>query len=178
MLGLPVGNLHRLPVFKNNGKRSDDLGKYWPGSLLPIISEIFESFIKDSFTKHLDILAFSLTFSMVFVLSSPLLTSWLFSMSVFTIRWMLAERRGLLHLISKRHSIRFGMLHKLKAYGVVGPILSILDSFLQEHSLKVVLDGHSSPLISPMLESLKDQFWGQHYSWFLLMTFPIRFHQE
>ena len=38
------------------------------------------------------------------------------------------------------------MLHKLKAYGVVGPILNILESFLQECSLKVVLDGQSSPL--------------------------------
>ena len=37
------------------------------------------------------------------------------------------------------------MLHKLKSYGVVGPILSILESFLQERSLKVVLDGQSSP---------------------------------
>ena len=38
-----------------------------------------------------------------------------------------------------------------KAYGVVGPILHILESFLQERSLKVVLDGMTSPLISPML---------------------------
>ena len=38
------------------------------------------------------------------------------------------------------------LLHKLKAYGVVGPILSILESFWQERSLKVVLDGQSSPL--------------------------------
>ena len=36
-----------------------------------------------------------------------------------------------------------GFLHKLKIYGVVGPILSI--SFLQERSLKVFLDGQSSP---------------------------------
>ena len=38
-----------------------------------------------------------------------------------------------------------GLPHKLKAYGVVGPILSILESFLQERSLKIVLDGQSSP---------------------------------
>ena len=37
-------------------------------------------------------------------------------------------------------------LHKLKAYGVVGPILCILDSFLQERSLKVVLDGQTTSL--------------------------------
>ena len=36
------------------------------------------------------------------------------------------------------------LLNKLKAYGVVGPILRILESFLQECLLKVVLDGQSS----------------------------------
>ena len=39
-----------------------------------------------------------------------------------------------------------GLLHRLKAYGVVGPILSIMGSFLQERSLKVVLDGQFLPL--------------------------------
>ena len=39
-----------------------------------------------------------------------------------------------------------GLLHKLKSYGVVGPILRILESFLQERSLKVVLDGQTSPI--------------------------------
>ena len=37
-----------------------------------------------------------------------------------------------------------GLLQKLKACDVVGPILSILESFLR--SLKVVLDGQFSPL--------------------------------
>ena len=40
--------------FKNDRERSDP-GKYCPISLLPIISKIFESFINDSLTKHLDI---------------------------------------------------------------------------------------------------------------------------
>ena len=42
--------------------------------------------------------------------------------------------------------------------GVVGPIPSILESFLQQRSLKVVIDGQSSPLISPMLEFLRIYF--------------------
>ena len=41
-----------VPVFKNDGERSDP-GKCHPTSLLPIISKIFESFINDSLTKHL-----------------------------------------------------------------------------------------------------------------------------
>ena len=63
---------------------------------------------------------------------------------------MQVERLELLHLISQRLSIRFGMIDcsKLKAYGVVGPILIILEYFSQERSLKVVLDGQSSPLIT------------------------------
>ena len=43
-----------MPVFKNDDERSDP-GKYRPISLLPIISKIFESYINDSLTKHLDI---------------------------------------------------------------------------------------------------------------------------
>ena len=43
-----------VPAYKNDGERSDS-GKYRPVSLLPIISKIFESFIYDSLTKHLDI---------------------------------------------------------------------------------------------------------------------------
>ena len=68
----------------------------------------------------------------------------------------------------------------LKAYSVVGPILSILESFLQERSLKAVLDGQCShsPLISSMLGFLRDPFWGQPYSWLLLMIFPMRFYHS
>ena len=39
-----------------------------------------------------------------------------------------------------------GLLHKPKAYGIVGPILSISESFLQGRSMRVVLDGQSSSL--------------------------------
>ena len=48
--------------------------------------------------------------------------------------------------------------YKLKVYGVVSPILSILESFLQECSLKVVLDASFHFFISPMLEFLRDFF--------------------
>ena len=86
-----------VPVFKNDGERSDP-GKYRPISFLPIISKIFES-INDSLNNILTSLVFSLTFIMVFVLFGPLLTSSLFSVKIFTIRWMQVERQGLLHFI-------------------------------------------------------------------------------
>ena len=47
-----------MPVFKNDGERSDP-GKYRPISLLPIISKIFKSFNNDNLTKHLDITGLS-----------------------------------------------------------------------------------------------------------------------
>ena len=46
-----------VPVFKNDGERSDP-GKHRHYNLLPIISKIFESFINDSMTKHLDTTGF------------------------------------------------------------------------------------------------------------------------
>ena len=135
-----------VPVFRNDGERSDP-GKYRPISLLPIISKIFESFINDSLTKYFDITvlfpdlqcgfrAFRFTTNILTVLSER-------------IYHPLDEDGETIALdISKAidkvwHA---GLLHKLKAYGVVGPILRILESFLQERSLKVVLAGQTSPL--------------------------------
>ena len=51
LIFLPVGNLHRVC---HDGER-DAPGKYSPISLLPTISKIFESFINDSLSRHLDI---------------------------------------------------------------------------------------------------------------------------
>ena len=36
-----------------------------------------------------------------------------------------------------------GLLHKLKAYGVIGSIISIVESFLQDRAIEVVLDAQS-----------------------------------
>ena len=103
-----------VPVFRNDRERSDP-GKYRPISLLPIISKVFESFVNDSFTKHLDVTerkghglfsdlqygfhAYQSTADILSVLSECI-----------SIRWMQVESRGLLHWISQRHLIRFGIL--------------------------------------------------------------------
>ena len=65
---------------------------------------------------------------------------------------------------------------KQKAYGVVGPILIILESFLQESSLKVVLDGQSSSLCITNAGVPEGSVLGP--TWCLLMIFPMRFYQE
>ena len=137
-----------VPVFRNDGERSDP-GKHRPVSLLPIISKISESFINDTLTKRLDIAglfsdlqygfrAFRSTADILTVLSERIHNSLDAS----------GETRALALDISKAFDKVWnaGLLDKLKAYGVVGPILSILESFLQERSLKVVLVGQSSPL--------------------------------
>ena len=137
-----------MPVFKNDGERSDP-GKYRPISLLPIISKIFESFINDSLPKHLDITglfsdlqygfrAFRSTTGILIVLSERIYISLDAG----------GETRAIAFEISKAFDNVWhaGLLHKLNVYGVVGHILNILESFLQEHSLKVVLDGQFSPL--------------------------------
>ena len=136
-----------VPVFKNDGERSDP-GKYRPISLLPIISKIFVSFINDSLTKHLDITGLFSDFSMVFVLSGLADITTVLSERVYNSLVAGREIRDIALDISKAFDKVWhaGLLHKLKAYGVVGPILNILESFLQERSLKVVLDGQFSPL--------------------------------
>ena len=74
---------------------------------------------------------------------------------------------------------RARLLNKLKAYGVVSPILSILESVLEERSLKVVLDGQSSPLFCITYAGVpQGSVLGPTFSWFLLMIFPMRFCQE
>ena len=121
-----------VPVFKNDGERSAP-GEYHPVSLLPIISKIFKSFINDSLTKHLNITG----------LFSDLRYGLHASRSTADILTVLSERiynsldaggetRAIALDISKEFDKVWhaGMIHKLKAYGVVGLILSILESLL------------------------------------------------
>ena len=67
-------NSSAVPVFKNDGKRSDP-GKYRPISLLPIISKIFESVIDDSLTKHLNTIVLFSDLQYGFRVFGQLLTS-------------------------------------------------------------------------------------------------------
>ena len=80
---------------------------------------------------------------------------------------------GLLHKLKA-----YGVVGPIKAYGVVGPILSILESILQECSLKVVFDCQSSPLhITNAGVTQGSVLWLTLFL-VLLMIFPIRFYQE
>ena len=48
------------------------------------------------------------------------------------------------HLIYPRLLTGFGLLHKLKSYGISGQIFGLISSFLSNRRLRVVLDGKSS----------------------------------
>ena len=137
-----------VPAYKNDGERSDP-GNYRPISLLPIISKIFESFINDSLIKHLNgtglfsdlqygFRAFRSTADLLTVLSERIYNSLDAG----------GETRAIALDISKAFDKVWhaGLLHKLKSYGVGGMILDIVDSFLRERALQVVLDGQSSTL--------------------------------
>ena len=118
-------------------------------SLLPIISKIIESFINDSLTKHLDItgLFSDLQYGFhAFRSTADIMT--VFNERIYNSLDTGGETRATALDMSKAFDKVWhaGLIHKLKAYGVVDPILRILESFLQERSLKVVLDGQTSPL--------------------------------
>ena len=135
-----------VPAYKNDGERSDP-GNYRPISLLPIVSKIFEYFINNSLIKHLEgtglfsdlqygFRAFRSTADLLTVLSERIYNS----LDVG------GETRAIALDISKAFDKVWhaGLLHKLQAYGVLGSVLNIITSFLQERALKVVLDGQSS----------------------------------
>ena len=146
---LPVGKSSSVvPVFKNDGVRSNT-GMYRPISILPIISKIFESLINDSLTKHLDITDLFSDLQYVFRAfrtTADILT--VLSERIYNSLDAGGETRAIALDISKTFDQVWhaGLPYKLKAYGVGGPILHILESFSQERSLKVILDGQSSPL--------------------------------
>ena len=137
-----------VPAFKNDGDRSDP-GKYRPISLLSIVSKIFESFINDSLIKHLDSTGLFSDLQYGFrTLRSTADILTVLSERIYNSMDAGGETRAIALDISKAFDKVWhaGLLHKLKSYGVVGPILGILESFMIERSLKVVLDGQSSPL--------------------------------
>ena len=139
-----------VPVFKNSGDRSDSRN-YRPISLLSVISKVFESLINDALVSHLE-------------------TNNLFSdhqygfrrnrstadhLTVITEKICKAlDGNGVARAIALDISKAFdrvwhaGLLHKLSSYGVKGKIFNIIQSFLQNRSLKVVLDGQTSSTFS------------------------------
>lgn len=139
-----------IPVFKNNGERSDPQN-YRPISLLSVISKIFESLINSALVSHFESLGLFSDKQYGFRASrstADLLT-------VITERFYRAldkggEARAIALDISKAFDKVWhtGLLCKLKSYGISGHIYQIIESFLSDRKIKVVLDGQCSSVYS------------------------------
>ena len=136
-----------VPVFKNSGERSDPRN-YRPISLLPIISKVFESLINGALVSHLE--SHGLFSDKQYGFRVARSTADL--LTVITERFYRAldqcgEARAVALDISKAFDKVWhaGLLHKLKSYGICGRIFRIIESFLHDRKIKVILDGqHSS----------------------------------
>ena len=139
-----------IAAFKNSGDRSDS-GNYRPISLLPIISKVFESLMASSIIRHMDSLK----------LFSDCQYGFRSSRSTADVLTVISERlsrvleaggrgRAVALDISKAFDKVWhaGLLHKLRGYGISGNLLDIIQSFLSNRQLKVVLDGQQSSCYS------------------------------
>lgn len=135
-----------VPVFKNNGERSDPRN-YRPVSLLSTVSKIFESLINGKLVSYLEKTGLFVDAQYGFRSSrstADLLT--VISERVYRVLDKSREARAVALDISKAFDKVWhaGLLHKLKSYGVQGEIFAIISSFLRDRRLKVVIDGKSS----------------------------------
>ena len=135
-----------IPTFKNSGNRSDPRN-YRPISLLPVISKVFETLINSALIRHIESSGLFCDAQYGFRSSrstADLLT--VFSDRIYRSLNDCSETRAVALDISKAFDKVWhaGLLHKLKAYGVSGPVFDILKSFLSSRRLRVVLDGQSS----------------------------------
>ena len=135
-----------VPVFKNVGERSN-AKNYRPVSLLSVVSKVFEKLVNNRIVDHLEKCGLFSDFQYGFRSSrstADLLT-------VVSDRIARAfNRSGATQAVALDISRAFdrvwhaGLLHKLKSYGISGPIFSLFSSFLSNRQLRVVLDGKSS----------------------------------
>ena len=131
-----------IPVFKNSGERSDPRN-YRPISLLPIISKVFESLINRSLVNHLDSNNLFSDFQYGFRSgrsTADVLT--VISERVYRALDACGETRAIALDISKAFDKVWhaGLLHKLKSYGISGPFLEIINYFLSDRKIRVVMD--------------------------------------
>ena len=135
-----------VPVFKNVGETST-AKNYRPVSLLSVVSKVFEKLVNNRIVDHLEKCGLFSDFQYGFrscQSTADLLT-------VVSDRIARAfNRSGATRAVALDISKAFdrvwhtGLLHKLKSYGISGPIFTLISSFLSNRRLRVVLDGKSS----------------------------------
>ena len=135
-----------VPVFKNVGERST-AKNYRPVSLLSVVSKVFEKLVNNRIVDHLEKCSLFSDFQCGFRSSRS--TADLLTVVSDRIARTL-NRSGATRAVALDISKAFdrvwhtGLLHKLKSYGISGPIFSLISSFLSNRRLRVVLDGKSS----------------------------------
>ena len=113
---------------------------------------------------------------MTFLLISSMLLSLLDQLQIFPQLYLTAVSRVTRAValdISKADDrvLHTGLLHKLKSYGISGPIFGLISFFLSNRCLRMVLDKKSFKNTQLMLEFLKGPFLFLHFSCCRLMTF-------
>ena len=135
-----------VPVFKNAGERST-AKSYHPLSVLSVVSKVFEKLLNNRIVDHLESCGLFSDFQCGFRSSqstADLLT-------VVSDRIARAFNRSgatqavALHVSKAFHRVwHASLLYKLKSYGILGQIFSLISSFLSNRQLQVVLNGKSS----------------------------------
>ena len=134
------------PVFKHVGERST-AKNYHPVSLLSVVSKAFEKLVNNRIVDPLEKCGLFSDFQYGF--RSSQLTADLPTAVSDRITWDF-NRSGATQAVALDISKafdrvwHFGLLHKLKSYGILGQIFGLISSFLSNRQLQVVLDGKSS----------------------------------
>ena len=135
-----------VAVLKNVGERST-AKHYHPVSLLSVVSKIFENLVNNRILDHLEkcglfsdsqygFRSYRSTADLLTVVSDRIAR--VFSKSGAT------EAVALVIFRAFDRVCHSGLLHKLKDYGISGPIFRPISSFLSSRQVRVVLDGNSS----------------------------------
>ena len=134
-----------VSVFKNIGERST-AKNYRPVSLLSVVSKVFKKLVNNRIVDHLEKCGLFSDFQYAFR-SSQSTADLLTVVSDRIARDF--SRCGATGAAAVDISKAFdrvwhaGLLHRLKFYGISGPIFGLIYSFLSNRRLRVVLDGKS-----------------------------------
>ena len=118
-----------------------------PISLLPVVSKIFEALLNNTIVHHME--SNQLFSDSQYGFRSNRSTADLLTVitdRIYSTLNISGEARAVALDISKAFDKvwHVGLLRKLAAYGIKGPLLEIISSFLKNRRIKVVLDGQSS----------------------------------
>ena len=131
-----------VPVFKNVGERST-AKNYHPGSLLSVVSKVFEKLVNNSIVGHLEKCGLFSDFQYGFRSSQSTadLPTVVSDRIARAFNRFGATRAVALDIPKAFDRVEHaGLLHKLKSYGISGQIFGFISSFLNNRQHRVVLD--------------------------------------